>query len=74
VKPLAAAIARLEQRIAVLEAEQKRIEPQLADPAIYQDFARAQPLLDGFRSNKEELERLYADWEAQQEQLARVSV
>jgi len=71
-KPILAEIARLEQRIATLEAEQKQIEPQLADPELYQDFARAQPLLDSFRSNKEQLEQLYARWEHQQEKLAEV--
>jgi ATP-binding cassette subfamily F protein 3 len=73
-KPIAAEIAKLEARIATLEAEQQQLDPQLADPAIYADFARAQPLLDRHRANKDELERLYASWEDAQERLARVSV
>ena len=73
-RPLLAEIARLEARIATLETEQKELDPQLADPAIYADFARAQPLLDRHRANKDELERLYAGWEEAQERLAGVSV
>jgi len=73
-RPLLAEIARLEARIATLETEQKELDPQLADPAIYADFARAQPLLDRHRANKDELERLYKAWEDAQERLARVSV
>jgi ATP-binding cassette subfamily F protein 3 len=73
-KPIAAEIAKLEARIATLEAEQQQLDPQLADPAIYAVLARAQPLLDRHRANKDELERLYASWEDAQERLARVSV
>ncbi len=72
-RPIVAEIARLEARIAALEADQQQIEPQLADPELYQDFARAQPLLDRFRENKDKLEELYARWEHQQELLAAAS-
>jgi ATP-binding cassette, subfamily F, member 3 len=71
--PIKKEIARLEERIAALEAEQKEQEAKLADPALYNDFAKAKPLMDTHRAGKEELERLYAEWEAAQERLAQAS-
>ena len=71
--PIKKEIAKLEERIAALEAEQKAREAQLADPALYNDFARAKPLMDTHRAGKEELESLYARWEAAQEKLAEAS-
>jgi ATP-binding cassette subfamily F protein 3 len=68
--PIKKEIARIEERIAKLEAEQKEREAQLADPALYNDFARAKPLMDTHRAGKEELETLYMQWEAAQEKLA----
>jgi ATP-binding cassette subfamily F protein 3 len=63
-KPVRDAVARLEARIAELEAAQKAAEAALADPALYQDFARARPHVDALASSREELARLYAEWEA----------
>ena len=71
--PLKKEIAAVEARIAALEAEQKTREAALADPALYDDFARAKPLMDAHREGKEALEALYAQWEAAQEKLAEVS-
>lgn len=71
--PLKKEIAKLEARIAEVEAGQKEREAQLADPALYNDFARAKPLMDTHRASKEELEDLYARWEAAQEKLAEAS-
>ncbi|HYI01543.1 ABC-F family ATP-binding cassette domain-containing protein, partial [Hyalangium sp.] len=68
--PIKKEISRIEERIGKLEAEQKEREAQLADPALYNDFARAKPLMDTHRAGKEELESLYAVWEAAQEKLA----
>ncbi|QAT84606.1 ABC transporter ATP-binding protein [Corallococcus coralloides] len=68
--PIKKEIAKLEERIAKVEAEQKEREAQLADPVLYNDFARAKPLMDAHRTGKEELEDLYARWEAAQEKLA----
>jgi ATP-binding cassette subfamily F protein 3 len=69
-KPLRDEIARLEARIETLEREEKEVSAALADPALYQDFARAKPLIERQRAAKEELEELYAAWEAAQEKLA----
>ncbi|HEY6098952.1 MAG TPA: ABC-F family ATP-binding cassette domain-containing protein [Anaeromyxobacter sp.] len=68
-KPLRDEIARLEARIAALEKEEKEASTALADPALYQDFARAKPLIERQRAAREELDELYAAWEAAQERL-----
>jgi ATP-binding cassette subfamily F protein 3 len=70
-KPIRDEIARLEARIAGLEAEERAATQALSDPATYQDFARARPLLETQRRAREELEGLYARWEAQHELLER---
>ncbi|MBN1209112.1 MAG: ABC-F family ATP-binding cassette domain-containing protein [Myxococcaceae bacterium] len=71
--PIKKEIARIEERISKLEAEQKEREAQLADPELYNDFARAKPLMDTHRAGKDELESLYQEWEAAQEKLAAAS-
>ena len=71
--PIKKEIAKLEAAIATLESSQKEREAQLADPALYNDFARAKPLMDTHRAGKEELEQLYARWEAAQEKLSGAS-
>ncbi|MBJ6762935.1 ABC-F family ATP-binding cassette domain-containing protein [Myxococcaceae bacterium JPH2] len=71
--PIKKEIAKLEARIAEVEAAQKTREAQLADPDLYNDFARAKPLMDQHRDSKAELEDLYARWEAAQEKLAQAS-
>ncbi len=68
-KPIRDEIARLEARIAEMEGREKEASQALADPALYQDFARAKPLLDIHRQAKAKLEELYARWERQQELL-----
>ncbi len=68
-KPIRDEIGLLEERIAELERQEREASRELADPALYQDFARAKPLLDAHRQAKAKLEELYARWEHQQEQL-----
>jgi ATP-binding cassette subfamily F protein 3 len=70
-RPIKNEIATLERRIGEIEDEQRDIEPKLADPAFFNDFARARPLLEKFQQNRDKLEELYARWEYQQEQLTR---
>ncbi len=70
-KPIRDEIARLEARIAELEAEERAATQALSNPATYQDFARARPILETQRRVREELEGLYARWEAQHALLAR---
>jgi ATP-binding cassette subfamily F protein 3 len=62
-KPLRDELAKVEARIAVLEAEAKAAEAALADPALYQDFARARPHIERKAAAEAELATLYADWE-----------
>jgi ATP-binding cassette subfamily F protein 3 len=68
-KPLRQAIAGLEARIAELEASQKAAEAALADPALYQDFAKARPHVEALAAAKTELAQLYEQWEAKQLEL-----
>jgi ATP-binding cassette, subfamily F, member 3 len=67
--PIKKEIAALEGRIAELETAQKEREAALADPVLYNDFAKAKPLMDAHRTAKDELEELYARWEVAQEKL-----
>ncbi|HYS83306.1 MAG TPA: ABC transporter ATP-binding protein, partial [Anaeromyxobacteraceae bacterium] len=68
-KPLRDAIAELEARIAALETQERAAEAALADPALYQDFARARPHVEALASAKDELARLYPEWESKQLEL-----
>jgi ATP-binding cassette subfamily F protein 3 len=69
-RPIKAAIADLERRIAELETEKKQIEPKLVDPSLYADFARSRPLLQRYDEIREKLDELYARWEHQHQALA----
>jgi ATP-binding cassette subfamily F protein 3 len=71
-RPLKKELADVEARIGVLEAQQREIEPQLADPAVYQDFARARPLTEAYQRNKAELDSLYDRWSDLQQRLEAV--
>jgi ATP-binding cassette subfamily F protein 3 len=68
-KPIRDAIAGIEARIAVLEREKGEAEAALADPALYQDFARARPHVEALARAKAELEERFAEWEARQLEL-----
>jgi ATP-binding cassette subfamily F protein 3 len=68
-RPLKKELADVEARIGALEAQQREIEPQLADPAVYQDFARARPLTEAYQRNKAELDSLYDRWSDLQQRL-----
>jgi len=68
-KPLRQELQTLEARIAVLEAEDKTAQAALADPDLYQDYARAKPHMDTHQRATRELERLYARWEELQQSL-----
>jgi len=68
-KPLRDAIERIEARVGELEAAQRAAEAALADPALYQDFARARPHVEALAAAKDELARLYGEWEARHAEL-----
>jgi ATP-binding cassette subfamily F protein 3 len=65
-------IAALEERIAALEAEQKELEPQLADPAFYKEVDRFKVALRTYDENRQKIEELYGRWELKTERLQEV--
>ncbi len=67
--PLKEELARVEARIAALEAAQKEREARLADPGFAADYPRAGPVMQEHRADAAELEVLYARWEVVSGQL-----
>jgi len=61
--PLEKEVAKLEERIGVLEAEQKTRSAELSDPTVYDDAARRNKLLRDYQSAADKLEELTARWE-----------
>ena len=61
------ALQNAEKAIAAAEEEAMEIEAQLADPATYADPDKAASLAKAYQAKKEEIDRLYAEWEAMQE-------
>ena len=61
--PLEKTVAQIEERISVLEAEQKARSAELSDPAVYDDAPRRNKLLADFQSASDKLEELNARWE-----------
>ncbi|HEY0993247.1 MAG TPA: ABC transporter C-terminal domain-containing protein, partial [Kofleriaceae bacterium] len=62
--PLEKTVAQLEDRISVLEAEQKARSAELADPTVYDEAARRNRLLSDYQAASDKLEELTARWEA----------
>ncbi len=67
--PLEKQVAQLEERIGVLEAEQKVRSAELSDPTVYDDAARRNKLLADYQAAADKLEELTARWEATMAQL-----
>jgi ATP-binding cassette, subfamily F, member 3 len=61
--PLEKQVAQLEERIGVLEAEQKVRSVELADPTVYDDAARRNKLLGDYQSSQDKLDELNTRWE-----------
>ncbi len=61
--PLEKQVAQIEERISVLEAEQKTRSTELSDPAVYDDAPRRNKLLADFQGASDKLEELNARWE-----------
>ncbi len=59
-----AALLAAEQAIAKAEEEAEALEAQMADPATYQDAALAATLAKAYQAKKDEIDQLYASWEA----------
>ncbi len=68
-RPIKKEIAKLEEQISILEQEQALIEPKMADPQLYQDYAQARALNESYQNNKARLEILYSQWETAQQKL-----
>ncbi|MBC7171440.1 MAG: ABC-F family ATP-binding cassette domain-containing protein [Polyangiaceae bacterium] len=68
-RPLERRIAELEARIAKLEEAQKKRTDELSDPAVYQDAARRDALMQAFSREKAELEVATDTWMEVQEEL-----
>ena len=58
------ALQNAEKAIAAAEDEAADLEMQLADPATYADPDKAAALAKAYQAKKEEIDRLYAEWEA----------
>jgi ATP-binding cassette subfamily F protein 3 len=67
--PLEKQVAQLEERIGVLETEQKLRSAELADPTVYDDAPRRNKLLADYQSAQDKLEELTGRWEAAMAQL-----
>jgi len=61
--PLEKSVAQLEERVSVLEAEQKTRSAELADPSVYADAARRNKLLVEFQGGADKLDELNTRWE-----------
>ncbi|HLS87368.1 MAG TPA: ATP-binding cassette domain-containing protein [Burkholderiales bacterium] len=68
-KPIESRIKRLEEQMAKLNARKAALEGELADPAVYQDPARLQPLLADQAYLAKELEALETEWLERQAEL-----
>ncbi len=68
-RPLERRVAELEARIATLEEAQKKRTEELSDPAVYQDAARRDALMQAFAREKAELEVATDTWMEVQEEL-----
>ena len=58
------ALQNMEKAIAAAEDEAADIEARLADPATYADPDKAAALAKAYQAKKDEIDRLYAEWEA----------
>jgi ATP-binding cassette subfamily F protein 3 len=63
-------VADLEERIAKLEAQQEQRSTELSNPAIYDDQARYNELLSGYRDDAAKLAELMVRWETAQAELS----
>jgi ATP-binding cassette subfamily F protein 3 len=72
--PLEKSVSQLEERIGVLEAEQKTRSAELADPAVYDDAPRRNKLLADYQAAQDKLDELNPRWEKAMADLEKVKV
>jgi ATP-binding cassette subfamily F protein 3 len=70
-KPIEARIKRLEEQMAKLNAKKASIDAQLADPSIYQDRKKIEPVLADQAYVARELAQLESEWLQKQNELER---
>ena len=70
-KPIESRIKRLEEQMAKLNLKKASIEAQLADPAVYQDRKKLEPILLDQAYVAKELSQLEAEWLEKQAELER---
>jgi ATP-binding cassette subfamily F protein 3 len=70
-KPIEARIKRLEEQITKLNAKKAAIDAQLADPSVYQDRKRTEPILLDQAHVAGELAQLESEWLEKQDELER---
>jgi ATP-binding cassette, subfamily F, member 3 len=61
--PLEKTVAQLEERISMLEVEQRARSVELADPSVYDEASRRNKLLSDYQAAADKLEELTARWE-----------
>ncbi len=72
-RPVEQKIKKAENKIAALEAEQKTLEKELANPKTYENNANMLKLQQAYTDINETLEKQYADWEGLQEALETIT-
>ncbi len=63
----------LEEKIHRAENEKKTLEEKLAEPGIYDNFAKVRVIMDNLKEKNEQIKRLYRQWEETGENLDRLS-
>jgi ATP-binding cassette subfamily F protein 3 len=72
-KPIESRIKRLEEQMAKLNSKKAAIDAQLADPAVYQDRKKIEPILLDQAYVAKELSQLEAEWLEKQAALERAA-
>ena len=62
-KPIETKLAIFEEKISELEAREKEISGQLADPELFKDSNKSVPLLGEYKKVKQKLDDSYTEWE-----------
>ncbi len=70
-KPIESRIKRLEEQMAKLNSKKAAIDAQLADPSVYQDRGKVEPILLDQAYVAKELSQLEAEWLEKQAELER---
>ncbi len=72
--PIQKRVKAAEKKINRLEAREVEISDLLADPDVFSDNAKSQPLLEEYQKVKDDLDQLMTSWEADQETMEEIEV